>query len=212
MTADKSWLSAEEIKEFRLSGASTEAKVVQMRHIHKTIPPVEIAKVLGISREWARKLLAKNGLPTNLLRLGKFCAECGKRLERLPKRGMCRECYSTKSKISVDCSGCSTPMHVAQPLYNRAMTNTRYKGNFYCSRDCFDQNKGPYQRHSKEVSYTHVCMICSREEEVYGSYEKRKAMNRKYCRECRVSLYSEFNAFDVQHEAQQLRDRIKTHA
>ncbi len=209
VTTEKNWLSDEEIREFRLSGASTEDKVVRMRHIYRTIPPVEIAKVLGISREWARKLLERNGLPTNLLRLGKFCPECSKRLERLPKRGMCRECYSLKSKVAVDCSGCLIPMHVARPLYNRAMTNTRYKGNFYCSRDCFDQNKGPYQKHSKEVIYTHTCMTCSKEEEVYGSYEKRKAMNRKYCRDCRLALYNEFNTFNV---PRMVRDTTEAHA
>ena len=186
----KQCLSDEEVREFRLSGMSTEKKVLAMRERANTIPPVEIAKVLGISREWARKLLERNGKPTNLLRPGKFCAECGKRLERVPKRGMCRACYSVKSKVDVECSGCKTSMQVAQPLYKRAMNNNRYRGNFYCSRDCFDNNKGPYQRRqSKEASYTHTCISCQREEEVYGSYEKRKAMNRKYCIDCRLALY-----------------------
>ena len=73
---------------------STENKVLALREQNRTIPPVEIAKILGISREWARQLLERNGKPTNILRLGKFCPKCGKRLERMPKRGMCRECYS----------------------------------------------------------------------------------------------------------------------
>ena len=197
VSTHKQWLSDEDVREFRLSGMSTERKVLAIRERVNTIPPVEIAKVLGISREWARKLLERNGKPTNLLRLGKFCAECGKRLERVPKRGMCRTCYSTKSKVDVECSGCKTSMQVSQPLYKRAMNNKRYRGNFYCSRDCFDNNKGPYQRHGKEVPYTHVCISCKREEEVYGSYEKRKAMNRKYCKDCRLSLYQKASSFST---------------
>ena len=123
VSTHKQWLSDEEVREFRLSGMSTERKVLAIRERVNTIPPVEIAKVLGISREWARKLLERNGKPTNILRLGKFCAECGKRLERVPKRGMCRTCYSTKSKVDVECSGCKTSMQVSQPLYKRAMNN-----------------------------------------------------------------------------------------
>jgi len=184
------WLSEEEIKEFRLSRMSTEEKVLSMRHKIHTIPPVEIAKVLGISREWARKLLERNGKPTNLLRLGKFCNECGKKLERLPKRGMCRSCWSIKSKVDTDCAGCGTPMKIAKPLYDRAINNKRYRGNFYCSRLCFDTNKGPYQKQIREVFYTHVCQTCNKEEQILGAYEKRKALNRKYCRDCRLSLYN----------------------
>ena len=188
---EQKWLSEEEIKEFRLSSMSTEEKVLSMRHKIHTIPPVEIAKVLGISREWARKLLERNGKPTNLLRLGKFCNECGKKLERLPKRGMCRDCWSIKSKVHVDCAGCGTHMRVAKPLYDRAISNKRYRGNFYCSRLCFNTNKGPYEKQTKEVFYTHVCQTCGKEEQVLGAYERRKALNRKYCRSCRLNLYNQ---------------------
>ena len=225
VSTEKKWLSDEEVREFRLSGMSTENKVLAIRDNIKikcvdcnriwqesaikafgkhpenicpicegrldSIPPVAIADILGISREWARKLLERNGRLTNLLRLGRFCPECGKRLERLPKRGMCRECYSLKSKKDVACSGCGISIQVTQPLYNRAMHSDRYKGNFYCSRPCFDSNKGPYQRQRKEaVAFTHVCQTCNKEETVYGSYEKRKALYRKYCAECRLALYS----------------------
>lgn len=202
VSTEKKWLSEEEIRYFRLSGMSTENKVLAIREKDKTIPTVEIAKILGISREWARKLLERNGKPTNFLRLGKFCPECGKRLERFPKRGMCRACYSVKSKVDVICAGCKNSMQVSQPLYNRAMSSERYKGNFFCTRECFDINKGPYQRRSKEVSYTHVCQTCGKQEQVHGSYEKRKAMNRKYCSDCRLALYNkastEFNEVNSQ--------------
>ena len=191
VSTEKKELSEEEIKEFRLSNMSTEDKVLSIRRKIPTIPPVEIAKVLGISREWARKLLERNGKPTNLLRLGKFCNECGKKLERLPKRGMCRNCWSVMSKVDVDCAGCGTPIKVAKPLYDRAINNNRYRGNFYCSRPCFDSNKGPYQRQQREiVAYTHVCQTCGKEEQVFGAYEKRKALNRKYCKDCRLARYN----------------------
>ena len=57
-----------------------------------SIPPVAIADILGISREWARKLLERNGRLTNLLRLGRFCPECGKR-----PRGTYRSCPRGRS-------------------------------------------------------------------------------------------------------------------
>ena len=184
------WLSMEEIYKFRHSGMSTESKVLEIREQNRTIPPVEIAKILGISREWARQLLERNGKPTNILRLGKFCPKCGKRLERIPKRGMCRECYSDYSKVDVLCAGCDSPMRVAKPLYNRAISSIRYRGNFFCSRPCFDKNKGPYEKRVNEITYLHTCQTCGKGTTVYGSYEKRKALNRKYCKECRVALYT----------------------
>ena len=191
VSTEKKWLSEEEIRYFRLSGMSTENKVLAIREKDKTIPTVEIAKILGISREWARKLLERNGKPTNFLRLGKFCPECGKRLERFPKRGMCRACYSVKSKVDVICAGCRNSMQVSQPIYNRSMSSERYKGNrFFCTRKCFDKNRGHYQRRSKEVTYIHVCQTCDKEEVVYGAYEKRKAQNRKFCDSCRLDLYN----------------------
>jgi len=206
---EKKWLSEEEIKEFRLSSMSTEEKVLSIRHKIHTIPPVEIAKVLGISREWARKLLERNGKPTNLLRLGKFCNECGKKLERLPKRGMCRNCWSIKSKVDVDCAGCGTHMKVAKPLYDRAIINKRYRGNFYCSRPCFDTNKGPYQTQTKEVFYTHICQTCNKEEQILGSYEKRKALNRKYCKDCRIALYNQPNTVNMGNYSKESEQQIE---
>ena len=192
---------------------STEEKVLSIRHKIRTIPPVEIAKILGISREWARKLLERNGKPTNLLRLGKFCNECGKKLERLPKRGMCRDCWSTTSKIDVDCAGCGTHMRVAKPLYDRAISNKRYRGNFYCSRPCFDTNKGPYQKQIRDVFYTHVCQTCGKEEQVSGAYEKRKALNRKYCKDCRLTLYNHSNKTNMSNyskESERKLEELKT--
>lgn len=209
---EQQWLSEEEIREFRLSGMSTENKVLAIRDKAHTMPTVEIAKILGISREWARKLLARNGKPTNFLRLGKFCAECGKRLERIPKRGMCRACWSTNSKIQVDCAGCGTPMKVTQPLYNRAISNDRYRGNFYCSRTCFDTKKGPYQKETKEVIHTHVCVTCGKEEQIVGAYERRKALNRKYCSDCRSALYNQsttVNMSTYSKEADRLVEKLK---
>jgi len=213
VTKEKKWLSEEEIKELRLSPMSTEDKVLSMRYKMNTIPPVEIAKVLGISREWARKLLERNGKPTNLLRLGKFCNECGKKLERLPKRGMCRSCWSVISKVDVECAGCGTSIKVAKPLYNRAINNNRYRGNFYCSRPCFDSNKGPYQTQIREVVYTHVCQTCGKEEQVFGAYEKRKALNRKYCKDCRLAMYNpsdKVNMSNYSEVADLLVEEIKT--
>jgi len=204
------WLSEGEIKEFRLSNMSTEDKVLSIRDKTHTIPPVEIAKVLGISREWARKLLARNGKPTNLLRLGKFCNECGKKLERLPKRGMCRSCWSIKSKVNVNCAGCGTSIKVAKPLYNRAINNNRYRGNFYCSRPCFDTNKGPYQKQTKKVVYTHVCQTCEKEEQIVGSYEKRKALNRKYCKDCRLALYNQSNTVNMGNYSKESEHQLET--
>ena len=59
VSTHKQWLSYEEVREFRLSGMSTERKVLAIRERVNTIPPVELANVLGISREWARKLLER---------------------------------------------------------------------------------------------------------------------------------------------------------
>ena len=207
----KEWLSEEEIKEFRLSNMSTEEKVLSMRTKMSTIPPVEIAKILGISREWARKLLERNGKPTNLLRLGKFCGECGKKLERLPKRGMCRSCWSVKSKVDVDCAGCGTHMRVAKPLHDRAISNKRYRGNFYCSRPCFDNNKGPYQTQIKEVVHTHICQTCGKEEQVSGAYEKRKALNRKYCKDCRLAMYNHSDKVNTSNHSKESEYKLIGH-
>ena len=189
ISREKKWLCEWEIEELRISDMSTEGKVLAIRDKIHDMPCVEIAKVLGISREWARKILARNGKPTNFLRLGKFCNECGKRLERVPKRGMCRDCWSVKSKVDVDCAGCGISMKVARPLYDRAIKSDRYRGNHYCSRQCFDANKGPYDKRNEETSYTHICQVCDKEEEVFGPYEIRKALSRKYCVACRLALY-----------------------
>ena len=95
---------------------------------------------------------------------------------------MCRECYSKKANIQIQCAGCGEWISRPRPVYNRSQKSARYRGNMYCTRECFDKNKLPYRR--ERVAYDHVCQKCSKVTTVYGANEKRKAKMRKFCSNC----------------------------
>ena len=159
---------------------TTESKVMRLKHTAPGVSTREIAMQLGISGEWARRLIQRNN-PNYVA--DKTCPECHKPLEKEPKiRKMCRECYSKKANIQIRCAGCREWISRPRPVYNRSQKSPRYRGNMYCSRDCFDKNKLPYRR--ERVSYKHTCQKCNKVTTVYGANEKRKAKMRKFCSNC----------------------------
>ena len=159
---------------------TTESKVMRLKRTVPGVSTKEIAMQLGISDEWARRLIQRNN-PNYVA--DKTCPECHKPLEKEPKiRKMCRECYSKKANIQIQCAGCGEWISRPRPVYNRSQKSDRYRGNMYCSRECFDKNKLPYRR--ERVSFNHTCQKCNKVTTVYGANEKRKAKMRKFCSNC----------------------------
>ena len=177
---DKESSEREEIIRIVRGAGTVEDKVLSLKRVLPSMRPQEIAEYLDISREWARRLLQRNGKGSPTVNTWKvYCPKCNKQLEKTPKRGMCRECYAKVANINIQCAGCGTWINRPRTVYNRQQSNKRYRGNMYCSRECFDNNKLPYRR--ERTTYDHVCEECGKVTTVYGAYEKRKAKARKTC-------------------------------
>ena len=175
---------------------STEDKVLTFKKLVPGVKTKEIATYLGITDEWARRLIQRNNsnykTQTNKIE----CPECHKPLEKEPKvRKMCRECYSKKANVNIQCAGCGNWISRPRPVYERSQKSKRYRGNMYCGRDCFDKNKLPYRR--ERVSYDHTCIKCNKVTTVYGANEKRKAKVRKFCSECYGNKQTEWTVTSV---------------
>ena len=112
-----------------------------------------IANQLGISRERVRQICLQENIQKPQARRGtkrtreqSICKDCG---NTLPFRkssyvsiSRCPVCNPTH--VTIECSNCGDEFTILQSVYKARLRKEKgYKGNLYCSRECF------YNRQSK---------------------------------------------------------------
>jgi excisionase family DNA binding protein len=109
----------------------------------------EIGDHYGISRERVRQILFRHGIrKAHALRVRLktvlSCRECGKDMPYSRRESpICNACSGMK--VDLVCDGCDRPFkrsryRILAPLKR---PRTKYKGHFYCSMACFQENRDP---------------------------------------------------------------------
>tara|TARA_X000001382_G_scaffold26651_1_gene17109 strand:- start:2129 stop:2542 length:414 start_codon:yes stop_codon:yes gene_type:complete len=111
-------------------------KVVRLRKNHRFMPVAEIARKVGITRQYAREVLIKNDLPTKVPKPKRvvYCKVC--REITTDRNGLHNgECRFKWNRIKLTCYFCRVPFYRSR---KRVMQGYRLKlNNVYCTQECY---------------------------------------------------------------------------
>ena len=119
-------------------------KIIRLRKRNPLLPSNQIAKAVGVSRQWVSYVLKRAGLITETPRQKPIytCWKCGG--NHIFNRRFCSDdCYYEYYNIIVECSFCHVQFRRKRYVIDRG-TRDGYN-NIYCSRRC-------YYRGQREVS------------------------------------------------------------
>jgi len=124
---------------------TTKQQIIELKKKNPVLRTSDIARLVGVSREWVRRVLKQEGLPTTLTKAGdvsvRLCARCGKAISRAGKTGLCLSCYnhnvSMASKVKLVCAVCGKEFYRRRSLVGKTKTGT-----YYCSRTCWSKVLG----------------------------------------------------------------------
>ena len=120
-------------------------KVIRLRKKNYFMSTSEIARQVGITRQYAKEILDKNNLPSNVPKAKAvvYCKVCDEVITKNQRSrgGVHRgDCAFIWRQIRVKCTWCRAPFYRSR---KRVMHGHRLKfKNVYCTTDC-------YQKHTK---------------------------------------------------------------
>ena len=116
---------------------TTRDKIKELRERDPSIKAVNLAHILGVSRERIRQILEDENMPTRFDREKKYCKVCDKQLYLDNKTGFCWEHWTAKEKakstLTLICPVCKRPfaLQKSQLKARLARNNT-----ISCSYSC----------------------------------------------------------------------------
>jgi len=115
--------------------------IITLRQNNPCMTLREIGSSVGVSREWARQVLAEKGMPTKALRVYTMyrCLNCGQEFRKIDDRRtnkFCtKKCWQEYLRVPASCSECGKIFYVLQSdLLNRLQK--RKDERLYCSKRC----------------------------------------------------------------------------
>lgn len=109
--------------------------IIQYRQDDPSLKLQEIGDLVGVSREYARRVLKESGLPTRSYRPKTLCEFCQKPINGKKAHGACKSKYRF---IMLCCVVCSKPVQRERKQYEWRMKKGIYSHRVYCNRNCFN--------------------------------------------------------------------------
>ena len=123
------------------SGGLAKQRIVELRRRCPEIKVTQIARMVGVSRQWVSKVLKSEGLSTRPRRQEpQRCARCGKPLSCKGSTGLCQACYTSTRRnpmVKLVCAVCGKEFYRSSHLLRAVKT-----GGYYCSRACWGKFVG----------------------------------------------------------------------
>ena len=116
---------------------TTRDKVIELRKQNRRIKGAEMARLLGVTREYIRQVLVDIGEPTAFYKGRKCCKVCGKRLYRDNITGLCWKHWKMRKhaqgNILLVCPECKKSI-----LLKKSQVKARLARNkmIFCSSSC----------------------------------------------------------------------------
>ena len=111
-------------------------KIIRLRERNPLLPSNQIAKAVGVSRQWVSYVLNRAGLVTAAPRQKAIstCMKCG--CNHTTKKRFCsKDCYYEYYNIKVECSFCHVKFRRKRYIIDRGVRDGYT--NIYCSRRCY---------------------------------------------------------------------------
>jgi len=122
------------------SGGLAKQRIVELRRRCPQIEVAQIARMVGVSRQWVSQVLKSEGLPTRPRREPQRCARCGKPLSCKGSTGLCRACYASTRRnpmVKLVCAVCGKEFYRPASRLREMKT-----GGYYCSHACWGKFVG----------------------------------------------------------------------
>ena len=123
------------------SGGLTKQRILELRRRCPETRVTQIARMVGVSRQWVSQVLKSEGLSTRPPRQEpRRCARCGRPLSSKGSTGLCQACYANmrrNPRVRLVCAVCGKEFYRSSHLL-RAMKS----GGYYCSRACWGKFVG----------------------------------------------------------------------
>lgn len=120
----------------------TKKKIVELRKSNPCLTNADIARQVGLSREYVRVILAKSHLPTIAFFQHDFvCNNCGRTfyVKHVVQGSLycSRECYSEVHHVKLPCSQCGKEFILLQSQFLERLRRSRTGGKIFCSKRCW---------------------------------------------------------------------------
>jgi len=116
-------------------------KIIRLRTKQPLLPSNQIAKAVGVSRQWVSYVLKRAGLISEAPRQKpiRTCWQCGGN-HTLKKRFCSDNCYYEYYNIRVECAFCHVQFRRKRYIIDRGVRDGYT--NIYCSRRCYYRGQG----------------------------------------------------------------------
>ena len=118
---------------------STSERIVRIRENNPCLTLERIGEVVGTTREYARQILAKKGLPTAAYKMPKaYCQNCNNPIFRKNKAFCSKECskeFNRNQYIKLSCEVCGGLVERSAKLYIWEV-NKRGYNHVFCDHHC----------------------------------------------------------------------------
>ena len=127
------------------------AKVIALKIYNPEIKAIEIAKLVGVSRERVRQILIKYDMPTKVSKMHRPCVRCGEDVKHYVNLFCSSECRYLNFNIELECEVCKERFYRLRTRHELNL-NRGYE-HVYCSKQCqghwLGKNYGAHTRRGK---------------------------------------------------------------